>query len=133
MYQGTNPSALRSQAWLTQALLVLLETKKYTEITVKDICKKADLSRQTFYQMFDSKDEIMRHHFAELFAGFKELCCDFDGIGCKEHACQFFHFFYEQRAFVEVLIENNMTYLLEQQFELYLPQISLFQRISRTE
>lgn len=133
MYTGENQTAIRSMQWLETALLKLLETEKYTKITVKDICREADLSRQTFYQMFDSKDELMEYHFSNLFAGFREGCGSLDDIGCNELARQFFCFFYDERAFVKLLIENNMTYLLEKEFEQYLPQIVLFRRINETE
>ena len=133
MYQGANPSALRSRKWITEALLALLGDRKYCDITVKVVCSRADLSRQTFYQIFDSKDEVMEYHFARLFAGFQARCGSFEPISCQELACQFFRFFYDERAFVTILIENNMTYLLERAFELYLPQIGLFRRINETE
>ena len=70
MYSGNNPSALRSMEWLRQALLQLLDEKKYSQLTIKEICRRADLSRQTFYQIFDSKDEIMQYHFSILFQEF---------------------------------------------------------------
>lgn len=133
MYTGENQTAVRSMQWLDSALFRLLETKKYAKVTVKDICEEADLSRQTFYQMFRSKDEVMEYHFSKLFAGFRESCGSFDGIGCRELAVQFFQFFYKERSFVELLIENNLTYLLEQEFERYLPRIDLFRSINETE
>lgn len=133
MYSGKNQTAVRSMQWLDGALFRLLKTEKYAKITVKDICEEADLSRQTFYQMFCSKDEVMEYHFSNLFAGFRESCGSFDGIGCLELAMQFFRFFYEERSFVRLLIENNMTYLLEQEFERYLPRIDLFRSINETE
>ena len=40
--------------------MALMEEKPYSRITVQDICKQADLSRQTFYNVFDSKEEILR-------------------------------------------------------------------------
>ena len=77
MYTGKNPSALRSKDWLRKALLQLLEEQKYTQITIKEICVRADLSRQNFYQMFDSKDEVMEYHFMILFGEFSKECGDF--------------------------------------------------------
>ncbi len=60
MYEGINPTALKSQQWLAQTLLDLMEEKQYNDISIKDICIKADLSRQTFYNYFDSKEELFR-------------------------------------------------------------------------
>lgn len=60
MYNGTNPTALRSQEWLCKAFLALLKEKSYENINVISICRKADLSRMTFYQFFSSKEELLR-------------------------------------------------------------------------
>lgn len=49
MYEGNNPTALHSREWLVDSLLSLMEDNPYSRITVRDICNKADLSRQTFY------------------------------------------------------------------------------------
>lgn len=133
MYTGSNPSALRSREWIRSALIKLLKHKKYVQITVKDLCKKADLSRQTFYQIFESKEEVMEYHFMILFEKFTKECGDFSKISLSELVYQFFHFFYEQKEFINVLIENNMTYLLEQQFEIYLCKIDFFKKINDTE
>lgn len=59
MYNGTNPTALQSQQWLTESLIMLMETKPFSQITVLDIYRKAGLSRQTFYNLFQSKEEIL--------------------------------------------------------------------------
>lgn len=60
MYEGSNPTAQRSQQWIIQALLSLMNQKEYAQISVKDICEEADLSRQTFYNLFSSKDDVLR-------------------------------------------------------------------------
>lgn len=133
MYTGNNPSALRSREWFREALLNLLRNKKFEQITVKDLCRKADLSRQTFYQIFDSKDEVLEYHFMTLFEKFSKECGDFSKISLSELVYQFFHFFYEQRNFVKVLIENNMTHLLEKQFEIYLCKIDFFKEKNNTD
>lgn len=80
MYQGNNPSALRSMEWLRCALLELLKQEKYSAITVRQICCQADLSRQTFYQMFSSKEEVMQYHFPILFRAFSKECDPFENI-----------------------------------------------------
>ena len=60
MYRGTNSTALQSQQWLSESLIRLLEEKPYPQITIGNICAGADLSRQTFYHVFDSKEEVLR-------------------------------------------------------------------------
>lgn len=119
--------------WLRLALLVLMEEKKYAEISIKEICDRADLSRQTFYQIFVSKDEVMQYHFMILFRRFEEECDSFQQITIEGIARRFFAFFKEQEKFVSALIANNLVCLMEQQFELYLKRISLFRDVNVKE
>ena len=68
MYDGNNPTALKSKQWITDALLSMMEEKSYTGISVKDICTRADLSRQTFYNLFESKDDVLHAYLREEVA-----------------------------------------------------------------
>ena len=66
MYEGNNPIALQSKLWLVDALFKLLETTPYEKITIRSLCAQADLSRQTFYNIFQSKDEILTYYIDQL-------------------------------------------------------------------
>lgn len=133
MYNGTNPSALRSRDWLHAALIHLLKERKYNQISIKEICVQADLSRQTFYQIFCSKDEIMEYHFSILFKEFRKYCDQYSGITILEITQCFFKFFYNHKDFVSILIENNLICFLQHQFEYYLRQIELFHYYNHRE
>lgn len=133
MYTGNNPSALRSMEWIRSALLYLLKQEKYDRITIKEICKQADLSRQTFYQIFGSKDEVIQYHFSTLFQEFERQSDSFQNDTIPHITQHFFSFFYEHRDFIQILISNHLTFLLEQQFEVYLKKITLFRNINEKE
>ena len=59
MYEGKNPTAMQSQQWITAALLEMMRQMPYASISVRDLCRKADLSRQTFYNLYGSKEEVL--------------------------------------------------------------------------
>lgn len=59
MYCGNNKTALASQRQIADALLALLDENPYGEISVSAICKRAEVSRQTFYSLFRSKDNVI--------------------------------------------------------------------------
>ena len=59
MYEGCNKTALTSQSAIAGALLSLMEEKPYSRISVSEICKCAGVSRQTFYTLFESKDNVI--------------------------------------------------------------------------
>ena len=44
---------------LWEALFSLLEEKYFAEITIQDICTRADVNRSTFYHHFDSKFDLL--------------------------------------------------------------------------
>ncbi|KRK39862.1 TetR/AcrR family transcriptional regulator [Loigolactobacillus bifermentans] len=66
IYTGHNPSALRSRDLLVSALFQLLKTNSFAEITVRQLTQEAQLSRQTFYQIFSNKTEIVQFRLQTL-------------------------------------------------------------------
>ena len=70
MYTGTNPAALRSRDEIVQAFLTLLENTSLENMAVKQLMEATDLSRQTFYQIFNSKEEILEYYFDTIFSHF---------------------------------------------------------------
>lgn len=83
------------------ALLKLMETKPYSEISIKEICSFAGLSRRTFYNNFTEKDDLLNHLAEDLVLGF-HVTDDFSGIR------HIFNYWYELRNIVSLLIENNL-------------------------
>lgn len=55
MKETSNPVVWQSRTWLMDALAALMEEKKFEEITVVEICRRADLSRRTFYRNYSSR------------------------------------------------------------------------------
>lgn len=47
-----------SQTYLITALLQLLKTKDFTDITVTQVVKRAGVSRMAFYRNFDTLDDV---------------------------------------------------------------------------
>ena len=110
MYDGNNPTALKSQKWLTENLLDLMEEKPYTEISIMDICSKADLSRQTFYNYFDSKDELFRFM---LRSTYEEKLLSLDSIPSSNEAIStFVTTMKENPRMVSAIVKNNMGNLV---------------------
>jgi len=56
----------RSREMLHQALLSLIIEKGYEEITVENICERANVGRSTFYAHFTSKDDLKRRGLEHL-------------------------------------------------------------------
>ena len=83
------------------ALLKLMDTKPYSEISIKEICSFAGLSRRTFYNNFTQKNDLLDHLAEDLVLGF-HVTDDYSGIH------HIFSYWYELRNIVSLLIENNL-------------------------
>ena len=59
MYDGNNPAALTSQRAIAAAMLELMRSEPYENISVSAVCRLAGVSRQTFYSLFRSQDNVM--------------------------------------------------------------------------
>ncbi len=110
MYDGNNPTALKSQQWLMENLLELMEEKPYNDISIMDICKKADLSRQTFYNYFESKDELFRYL---LRSTYEEKLMSLDAIPSSNEAITtFVTTMKDNPRLVSAIVKNNMGNLV---------------------
>jgi len=123
MYSGKNPSALRSQQWLADSLIALMAYKAYQSISVKEICQNADLTRQTFYQMFSSKEDVIRYKIMKGCETFKASLARYEQVDMETLITEFFCFFRKEEVLVKLLTENHLEYLLTEQFSLALPEI----------
>jgi len=120
MYTGTNPAALRSRDGIVDSCLKLMESNQLEEITIKDIMKESDISRQTFYQIFTSKDEILEYLLDRLFINFIDNMKEVPVTNLCDAAKIFFAFFDRHRQFMQKLIDNNKVYLLRSKCQEYL-------------
>ena len=68
----TDLRILKTQERLQNALLELLETKKLKEITVKEICDKAGISRNAFYQHYGYKEDLYDQMVARATEGIRD-------------------------------------------------------------
>src|SRR5512138_551908 len=58
--------ALRTRQALSQALIALIQEKRYEAITVKDICDRANVGRSTFYAHYQDKDDLLASNFRQV-------------------------------------------------------------------
>ena len=134
MYCGTNKTALQSQRQIANAMMVLLGEKPYAQITVSELCRAAGISRQTFYSLFTSRENVM---VFTLQAGAcdvpelskpERLACRGDRLRwlCREYS----EYMLRNRALIKLLVDNHIDHLLYDSFfeamdgcDCFLPQV----------
>lgn len=110
MYISNNPSAVRSQKEITDALLILMREHPYNEITVKQILLESKLARKTFYRNFESKDDVL---FSLLRCNLEDY---FDIVNNARGSVldTIFEFADKNRELLMLLDKNNMLYVVLQ-------------------
>src|SRR5512143_364641 len=86
----------RTRSALRDALLSLLMEKSWDELSVQDICTRADIGRSTFYLHFPSKEELLSGSLDDLRSA---LNAAVEANGKKDKAGQ-------PLAFVRGLLEH---------------------------
>ena len=118
-----NPLAIRSQEWLSAALLQLMEEKPFQEISIKDIAEKADLSRRTFYRVFETKEDPLVWHMNLLF---QEFLTELQERSCKQFEdvlVLYLGFWFRHKHFFELLKRNELLPLMLNQYLRVFPEV----------
>ena len=94
---------------MDEALLLLLETKDFDFITIKEICKKARVNRSTFYLHYENTNDLLNEAIGLINKRFNESFNNkiFDAQrSSKEDS-----FFITKEYLIPYLI-NSLLYLL---------------------
>ena len=111
MYCGKNKTAIASQLQITNAMDRLLEKASFCDISISALCKEADVSRQTFYSLFDSKEDVVVNSLQQLYCNTEELKKE-GPMTFREFCCGFSHFIINNSAYFNTLFQNHILYLL---------------------
>lgn len=111
MYQGKNPTALTSQRLLLDAMNELLGEKEFKDISVSELCSRSGVSRQTFYSLFGTKENILLYQL-ELINDTRPDPEDDSPISLMETCERFSRYVASNYAQLTMLIENDLTEVL---------------------
>lgn len=107
-----NPITLRSKSWIVNSLIELMDKKTYSEITLKEISENADLTRQTIYRNFSTKEAILEYHVDGLYHEFIKIISAKKDIALYDVLITYFEYWYKNREFLKKLIDNNVYLIL---------------------
>ena len=110
MFKSKNPSAIRSQKEITEALILLMRQYPYDEISVKQILLESGLARKTFYRNFESKDDVLLSLIRAIFQEYFTLV----DRGDVDVLDTIFSFAVKNRELLIMLDRNNMLHLVLQ-------------------
>ncbi|MBO4493127.1 MAG: TetR family transcriptional regulator [Ruminococcus sp.] len=113
MYQGSNKSALLSQKLISDAMLRLLEEKPFSEISVSDLCREAQVSRQTFYSLFGAKENVILYELSHNCCFLPEESSATCHSAVFRSFCEdYSRYIIEKKHIISLLVRNDMIHFL---------------------
>lgn len=113
MYKGDNRSALLSQQLISAALLKLLETKAFSDISVSEMCKEAKVSRQTFYSLFGSKENVIIYELQNNCRYTPAtLSCSCRSANFRTFCHGYSQYITDRKKILGILVKNDMMHCL---------------------
>lgn len=112
MYCGSNKTARLSQQLLSEAMFRLLAEKPFSSISVSELCREAEVSRQTFYSLFESKENVVTYTLMEHYCYTPETE---GGNTCgtlRQMCVNYGEYVRENASLLRLLVENDIVYLL---------------------
>lgn len=101
--------------------LQLMDKEQYSEITISEIAKTADLSRRTFYRIFNSKEEILQQYFLNICEEYVSCYNKEEHYTLKEIVQTYFSFWEKHMDFLILIQKNHLFYFLLDNFNQTLP------------
>ena len=127
---------------IANALLILLKTQPLNKITVTQITKEANLTRQTFYRNFEDKEDLVNWYFEKLvLKSFRQMdngCSLYEALHLKFEFILNEHSFFKEAFksndynnlinydynciynFYKEIIENNLTHQIDKEIDFLL-------------
>ena len=120
MYCGTNKTALQSQRQIAAAMMALIREKPFAQITISELCKAAGISRQTFYSLFTSRENVMAFTLQANYCDGPEIARPEPArgeAGGIERLCRgYSEYMLRNRQLIKLLVDNRIDYLLYDSF-----------------
>lgn len=94
------------KTYIMEALILLLEKRDFSKITVKEITDKAGVNRSTYYRNFDCKEDIILFFYTSIL----RKCISSDDL--ETHLTNVFKQFFIYKDELLCLHKNKLSYLL---------------------
>ena len=109
-----NQRFVQTRQKIKGVFLELLREKKIGEITVSEICRRADIHRTTFYGHFDDVYDLMQNMVEEMYVQLMDFFIVDDKVWLPEGFLQLFQFIREHRDFfrsyLEIYIQQRLSF-----------------------
>ena len=114
----TTERAAAQQLAFQQCLLEAMHSRPYHEITVTGLCEAANLSRKTFYRLYDNKDDVFCALIDQMLRKFESE--KLPDRTFHDELRRMFLFWRSQEKLLDAVAKNHMMAMLTDRCLLYL-------------
>ena len=97
---------------ITKALIDLMKKKKIADISISEICDKAEVGRASFYRNFDSKEEVVERHIDILIGEWAQGVDNDPSANIYNFFQSLFQHFQKNSGFYKSLYRQNLSFLI---------------------
>ncbi len=97
---------------ITKALISLMSKKKINDISISEICEKAQVGRASFYRNYDSKEEVIQHHTDALINDWAEAIEKDPSASIYNFFQSLFQHFQKNQTFYKILYKQNVSSMI---------------------
>lgn len=105
-------NGMHTKDWLAEALIELLKDNPNSEILVTQLTQKAGVCRSSFYQYFDSKDDIITYFFDDVLENTFSISNSHKYREKKKIYEILFEQIFQRRAAIRIITEAGKEHLL---------------------
>lgn len=104
--------------YITEAFLLLLKQKEYRDISITEICKKAGVTRMSFYRNFESKEDILVKKVRHITDNFlKESAISYKNDTISSYFIKLFTHMEQQKELCAALNKAGLIHIIKDEFD----------------
>ena len=106
-----NSTRVKSMQDIVRSTFELMKQKPYRDITVKEICDGAAVTRRTFYRIFQSKEAVIEGRFDMMFWQLKQTL-ELSNTNARNVIRYCFDYFNKERDYAAVFVERDLEHTI---------------------
>lgn len=104
--------------YITESLLLLLKKKEYKDISITEICKKAGVTRMSFYRNFESKEDILFKKVRDVTDCFlKKSAISYKNDTLSSYFAKLFTHMKQQAELCDALNKAGLMHMIKDEFD----------------
>ena len=109
--ESTDIRIQKTKKSIEDAFLNLIKEKSFADITIKDLCDEAMISRSTFYAHYKDKYNLLEYFFDKIISNFTEITANYfckKSMSLKiEHASTLLNYIYDNADIFNTFLQLN--------------------------